>query len=704
MPTNPTAPTSGPVFPFTRLLFAGLLLAVLVPISTADGQDTSVTELRDRLSAEDADVRVDAARQLCELGAAANPAVPELQQALLSDDLLLKYEAARCLGKIGPDASPCVSHLLALSGDDAPLLRHVALNALRRIAQPSDEIRQAFEERMKNDKLLANRVVAARALAEFAAIDDEQPLPPAAIRVLTEGLKSPQAHVSSEATRGLAAVGAAATSPILDVFRNGSPTERINATEALAALGLSARDAGPTLLSALQDADGSLKRHIIRALPSIGANPAIAIPQLQQLLQGKSRELRLSAVAALGEYGEQAAPAAAGLARLLADDDLLVQRDAAAALGKLGPQAASAVPQLIAALRDGAGAVTIEAAQALTSIGQPAVQPLTGLLQNPDYRNLAAAVLGDIGPPAVDAVPAILEMLDAPDTETRRAALLALAGIGPAARPAAAERLVQLLREPNGNVRAGAAYALARMEAQQAVPDLLKLVGQTDDDREKLAAAWALVMLQPSANISEKAVPILMDGLDDNWALVRKECVIALGALDERAQPAAKRLLSLADDPDPLVRAEASAALYHVGTDAETLVPVMTNGLDDVSPAVRYASVYVLGLIGPPAAPAVLRLKEMMNSHVSLDRILAAWALVKVSPSDTTARQALPTLLQALNHPRPQIRREVASVLGEIKGRHPEIAQALEKAKSDTNADVRAAVREALDKRSSGGN
>ncbi len=704
MPTYPTNPKSGPVSASTRLLFAGSVLALLVSISTARGQDTSVKQLRDQLSSDDADVRVDAARRLCEFGAAANPAVPELQQALLSDDLLLRYEAARCLGEIGPDASPCIGRLLVMLTDDAPLLRHVALNALRRVSRPSAVIRKAFEERMQNDSLLANRVVAARALAEFAALDDSHPVPPAAIDVLIEGLKSPQAHVSSEATRGLVAVGAAATSPILGVFRIGSPSERINATEALALLGLSAQEAGPTLLSALTDADGTLKRHIVRALPSIGADPAAAIPRLQQLLHEKSRELRVSATAALGDYGEQAAPAAADLARLLADDDLLVQRDAAAALSRLGPQAASAVPQLIAALRDDDGAVTIEAAQALTAIGQPAVPPLIALLKDPQYRNLAAAVLGDIGPDAVDAVPAILAMLDAPDKETRRAALLALAGIGPAAQPVAAEQLVQILRDPESDVRPGAAYALARMEDQHAVPDLLALVRQTDDDREKLAAAWALVMLQPSASVSEKAVPILMDGLDDDWALVRKECVIALGALGTRAQPAAERLLSLADDPDPLVRAEASAALYQVGADAETLVPVMTKGLDDVSPDVRYAAAYVLGSIGTKAGPAVLRLKEMMNSHVGLDRILAAWALARIAPTDSTVRQSLPTLLRALDHPRPQIRREVATVLGEIKGRHPEIAQALEKAKSDPDADVRTAVQEALAKRSSEGN
>ncbi len=704
MPTSPTDPKRGPVSAPAWLLFAGWLLAALIPIPIANGQDTSVEQLRRQLASDDASVRVDAARRLCEFGAAAHPAIPDLEKALASDDLLLQYEAARCLGEIGPDASPCAVHLLALLNDETPLLRHVAIDALRRIARPSAVVRKAFADRLQNDSLLANRVVAARGLAEFAALDDSHPLPPAAIDVLIEGLKSPQAHVSSEAIRGLVAVGAPATAPILNLFRSGSPNERINATEALAALGLSAREAGATLLSALKDADGTLKRHIVRALPSVGADPAATVPQLQRLLHDKSRELRVSAIAALGEYGERAAPAADDLAKLLADDDLLVQRNAAAALARLGTKAASAVPQLIAALRDDDGAVTIEAAQALTAIGQPAVQPLTGLLTDLQYRNLAATALGDIGPAAVDAVPAILGLLDASDKETRRAALLALAGIGPSAQPVVAERLVQILRDPKSDVRPGAAYALARMEAQQAVPDLLALVRQTDDDREKLAAAWALVTLQPSANVAEKAVPILMRGLDDDWALVRKECAIALGALGPRARPAAERLRSLADDPDPAVRAEAAAALYQVGADAETLVPLMMKGLDDVSPDVRYAAAYVLGSLGPKADPAVLRLKEMLNNHIGLDRILAAWALVRIAPSGSTTQEALPTLLEALGHPRPQIRREVAKVLGEIKGNHPEIAQALKKASSDSDAEVRAAVREALDKRASEGN
>jgi HEAT repeat protein len=350
------------------------------------------------------------------------------------------------------------------------------------------------------------------------------------------------------------------------------------------------------------------------------------------------------------------------------------------------------------ALRDNDGIVTIEAAQALGMIGQPAVPPLIELLEDPQYRILAATVLGDIGPSAVDAVPALTKVLEIPNEDARRAALLALAGIGPAAQPVAAGPLMELLGGPGGNARGGAAYALVRIGAEEAVPELQRLVQETNDRREQLAAAWALVMLQPDAEHSAQAVPILIEGLSDDWELVRKECALALAALGPRAAPASEKLTSLLKDADPLVRAEAAVALHHVGTEAQTLVPLMIKGLEDDSPHVRYASAYVLGLLGADAKPAVLQLQGMMNHHQEMDRILAAWALLKIAPTERTIQEVVPHMLQALVHPHPRIRREAATVLGEVGGNQPAIREALQSATTDHDPSVREAAQAALQK------
>jgi HEAT repeat protein len=677
-------------------LFALLVVAVVGPATMAAAQEETLEQLRRDLASGDPDVRADAVRQLGEWGPAARDAVPEITQALRSDDPALRYAALVALGNIGPDAKPSVDQIRPLLTDAAPLLRYAALNALRQIADQSVEVREALVKRMQTDDLLTNRIAAARALAELAARDDEQTASPDVIAALIEGLRSPEMFIASDATHGLAAVGAGAAEPILNLFQSGSVPEQINATHALVMVGLSADAAGPALLKALTDCEEPLKRHIIRALPAVGADPQAAVQALQRELGADSRELRLSAIAALGEFGAAAAPAVSDLADQLSDADLLIQRTAAAALGKLGPAAAPAVSRLVAALRDDDGAVTVEAAQALGMIGPAAVPPLIALLEDPQYRVLAATVLGDIGPSAVGAVPALLKILGLPDEDTGRAALLALASIGPVARPLAAQPLLGLLREGRGNARAGAAYALARIEVEEAVPELRRLLQDTNDPRERLAAAWALVMLQPDAERSVEAVPILIEGLSDEWELVRKECVIALGALGPRAKSASEKLMSLLNDPDPLVRAEAAVTLHRVGTTAQTLVPVLIKGLEDDAPHVRFASAYVLGMIGQEAESAVLQLKGMMNHHEELDRTLAAWALLKIAPTEQTLQQAVPHMLQALSHPRPRIRCEAATVLGELGGTQPAIRDALQNACTDDDATVREAAQAAL--------
>src|SRR5205085_171038 len=76
---------------------------------------------------------------------------------------------------------------------------------------------------------------------------------------------------------------------------------------------------------------------------------------------------------------------------------------------------------------------------ALVRMGPAALPALEAALENPDaqVRGAAAGVLGDLGPAAAPAVPALAKRLAAPDhKEMRQAAAVALGQIGPAAREA----------------------------------------------------------------------------------------------------------------------------------------------------------------------------------------------------------------------------------------------------------------------------
>ena len=666
-------------------------------IASAVAQQTT-TETIERISSGDVGVRLDAIRQVAERGPAAKAAVPALIQALGSDDLVTRFEAAKALAAVGPEANAAAGPLTSLLAADSELLRYVAATALRQVAdEKSDALVTGLRSRLAQDDSLAVRVAAARTLAALADENDQDPLTPSELEALIEGLASSDDHVAVDAMHGLAAVGSSATDRILPLLRSKNATERTNALQTLAFLGLAAQSAGPALIEALGESEDEDKRHVLRALAAVGADAGATVRAIRPLLRDDARSgVQLTALYALGELGADAKPAVPAIIALLGGDDARVRLEAVETLGEIGPEAAGAVPQLVAALRDEDGLMTVEAAQALSRIGSAAVGPLTELLADENYRVLAATILADVGPDAVEALPVLIRLLGSDVEDVRRSALLGLAGMGPKAEEAVPS-LMTLLSDSGNPSQPGAAYALARIGAKEAIPSLLEIVRNTSDERLQMAAAWALVILEPEAEYADRAVPALVRGLSDPWELVRRECVVALAALGPRARSAADDLTELLDDPDPQVQAEALTALHAVGADLEGLLPRIIDGLNEESLDVRYASAAAIGRLGERGRQAVPRLKEMLNHRREFDRVVAAWALVKIDPTPATIQTAVPLMVRALDHPSDAVRQEAATTLGEIGKGQSDVLNALRQAANDPAADVQQAAKQALE-------
>jgi HEAT repeat protein len=87
----------------------------------------------DRLTADSVEDRRAAARELAEIGPAAQAAVPYLVEALQDEDSAVKSSAAQALGEIGPAAEPAVPSLSKALKDADPGVRASAKDALARI-------------------------------------------------------------------------------------------------------------------------------------------------------------------------------------------------------------------------------------------------------------------------------------------------------------------------------------------------------------------------------------------------------------------------------------------------------------------------------------------------------------------------------------------------------------------------------------------
>jgi HEAT repeat protein len=188
-----------------------------------------------------------------------------------------------------------------------------------------------------------------------------------------------------------------------------------------------------------------------------GAARADDLTKLIADLKDKDSDVRRAAAKAIAEMGPDGKPASAALITALKNDkDLFVRRFAAQALGDVGADPKTAVPALASALKEDDKKELVEAA--LTSLGKmgaPAVPPLIDAVKNKPaapkkdkgnkkgpapidhtsfIRTKAIEALGNIGPKAKAAVPALIDSLRDPGVRTEAA--VALGNIGPDARDA----------------------------------------------------------------------------------------------------------------------------------------------------------------------------------------------------------------------------------------------------------------------------
>jgi HEAT repeat protein len=178
----------------------------------------------------------------------------------------------------------------------------------------------------------------------------------------------------------------------------------------------------PSLLSLLRDADRGVRFRVVSALGDLAGEirrvlPAIRAALGEAALHDGDDGVRAQAVHALLQAGPQPATAVGGLVDALHSELDVVRFHAAIALGDLGTGGRPTVPDLIhASLWDEDPAVRVGAAMALWKIDQKgplAIYVLTDALRHPNELIcwVAAEYLGQMGPAAGPAVPALREAL-----------------------------------------------------------------------------------------------------------------------------------------------------------------------------------------------------------------------------------------------------------------------------------------------------
>lgn len=292
---------------------------------------------------------------------------------------------------------------------------------------------------------------------------------------------------------------------------SGPLNDRIRAIKDLGRLGKRALKALPLLVCALEDHDSNVQACALEAIVgldvtcpgTVGPTVQVALPKLQELLEDGDERIPYVAAVVLGSIGPAAAAAAPQMAKLMARSGEVEASWMSNSLAKLGP---AAVPHLTALLRSRKLHVRGSAVFALGELGPPAADAVPEILKTltdkAPARTYAVAALGQIASNAKLAVPALIRMLSDEDNEVRRAAVKSLGQFGPA--------------------------------AAKAVPKLIPLLGANDWSLWQFLAAEALGRIGPAAS---SAIGPLQDLLTSEEKHVREESQNAIRLISGTPMP-----------------------------------------------------------------------------------------------------------------------------------------------------------------------
>jgi HEAT repeat protein len=422
-----------------------------------------VPALRNVLSDENLDLRLNAAKALWQVSRQPDDVIPVFTQVLENGGDSERCDAAERLKEMGPWAAPAVPALVnVVKNDPYEYARCEAAEALGEIGPKAAPAIPALATVLEEDE---SHYVPARAAETLGKIGD-----PKAIPILIAALENEEDYVRTHALWALETFGPKAKAAIPTLVRalkndEGNASFVAHALGAIDAEGIST----PVLIEALGNEDSEMRRFAAFGLSRIGRKAGAAEKALHHGLRDTDLGARIAAAEAYWSVSGKADEAVGALRSVLqTPSDWLVQMWAAGALAEIGPAAKAAVPELIAALKSDTRYVVSSSAEAL----------------------------GKIGPDAASAVPALAARLEQCDDDYIRVCLArALWRIN------RSERSLPLLRDALRDSRgfmavSQAVEALGEMgpKAKESVPLLRSLLTYSDRPfRDSVAKALAQI-------------------------------------------------------------------------------------------------------------------------------------------------------------------------------------------------------------------
>jgi len=532
------------------------------------------------------------------------------------------------------------------------------------------------------------------------------PVDPEAARVekLVQLLGSREANQRQEAVTALYRMGAkaAGAAPALkEALSDEDIGVRVFAAGALANIGTAEADAAVAAVATVlrhRDTEALVRFFGADLLVRLGRNATVVVPTLEELVKDEDPEVRVLAFRVMLKLDPSRVKDMVPACGLIVQDDrarIPYRIEAVRLLSAAGPGAKAAVPVLVHALidetqatlnriRDGSlygrgyspsdyqssiaweGAL-INAISRISPQPDPAVPTLIPALvmfgrQNPGSEVVKWALSAiypfavKFGGPTLDpasaqaivtaALPGLVETLEHEDPLLREAAAEAIGCAGAAAGPAIVQLNKLLEREEKTGVRVAAALAILKVDPNTKSAMKALIAALEDQDRSgRLLAVEALYELGPAASeattalvavalhengracelakyalrrIGPETVPPLIDGTDSREAFVRCAAIRALAAVAPRFLPSGANI-RVAGEPPP-----------QRPIPAEQVIQPLVKALRDPDRNVRFRAANALGALAADASSAAQPLIELLKDPDQSVRWEAAAALKQI--------------------------------------------------------------------------
>ena len=281
---------------------------------------------------------------------------------------------------------------------------------------------------------------------------------------------------SEQAADILAKIHSVSLPSLIQATKSSEPRLRWTSARILGVIRPVESNTVDALMALIHDKDTEVRQNCFRALAGFGNQISNTIPLLFEGTNDPDMTIRIGIYTDLVKLTGQASPYVSLIASCLTNVDHWVPETAASSLGDCGLLASNTYPQLIHALKTGEPQLRINAADALGKTGAKNPEVVAALLKAlegdsaQEVRRSSAVSLGNIGPAASNAVPALIKILREANPEKRGnttgwwVAATALGGIG---GQDAIKGLEEAQNSGDPDIRLSARRALQKLNEQK---------------------------------------------------------------------------------------------------------------------------------------------------------------------------------------------------------------------------------------------